>query len=511
MATRTPDRQEGFALVMVLILSVLLYVVVAELVTSARMSRFTGENDALLARMRNHMRYTLFQVEESLLDDLQSGAEEGAGGAGPLGGAGAAGGAGGAGGAGASGGAGAAPGGGEGNDASSADSSQDAWFKSQGYADNDLTTYVWIEDENRKFNILSLVSPDEEFARESKARFIRLIDYLREGTPFDLSPAHGEQFANRIIEWIKGQGRTAMLPRPLLKSDEESERDFTLPLHLDEVKLLDGFTDEIFYDHVFDNRLMLGLESVLTIYTSLAADPGDPDKRRGPGGASPTAPGGTAGSGPGASGGAGASSGQGADPIGEGIRININTASRPVLRCLFSDAEIPPAAIEALLRYRNEEEPPPEGEEAAAPTGLVEENPEPVKKAFAEVADLDKLPEFMNLANPEVKNKFFELTTTHSHVFTVHMASLFKRNEERRIFVIRRAASVLVRIEDGEESKIYPIIRLEERSGLRVVPIDFPEEYEQQLRMRDEFDEFAREERMWNPFFLEFYKPRDQR
>lgn len=507
MTKRTHDRQEGFALIMVLILSVLLYVVVAELVTTARMSRFTGENDALLARMRNHMRYTLFQVEEMLLDDLQSGEDEGGAGAMPGGlptgeGGGAAG-------------AGAAAGaGGEGNDASSADSSQDAWFESQGYADNDVTTYVWIEDENRKFNILSLVSPDEEFARESKARFVRLIDYLREGTPFDLSPAHGEQFANRIIEWIKGQGRTQMLPRPPLKSDEENERDFTLPLHLDELKLLDGFTDDIFYDHVLDNRLMLGLESVLTIYTSLVADPGDPDKRRGPGGAAPVAPGtgntGAAGA-SGAAGAAGASSGQAPDPIGEGIRININTASRPVLRCLFSDAEIPPAAIEALLKYRNEEEPPKEGEEATQLTGLVEESPQPVKKAFAEVGDLDQLPEFMNLANPEVKSKFFELTTTHSHVFTVHMASLFKRNEERRIFVIRRAASVLVRIEDGEDSRIHPLLRLEERGGLRIVPIDFPEEYEQQLLLRDEFDEFAREERQWNPFFLEFYKPLDQR
>ena len=30
-------------------------------------------------------------------------------------------------------------------------------------------------------------------------------------------------------------------------------------------------------------------------------------------------------------------------------------------------------------------------------------------------------------------------------------------------------------------------------------------------RLKKELDEFARQERQWNPFFLEFYKPRDQR
>ena len=46
------------------------------------------------------------------------------------------------------------------------------------------------------------------------------------------------------------------------------------------------------------------------------------------------------------------------------------------------------------------------------------------------------------------------MTTTRSDVFTVHMASLFKRNEENRVFVLRRSASLLVRLEDGEESRL---------------------------------------------------------
>ena len=42
------------------------------------------------------------------------------------------------------------------------------WFEPSGHPDNDLTTYVWIEDENRKFNLLSIWSPDEDFAQESR-------------------------------------------------------------------------------------------------------------------------------------------------------------------------------------------------------------------------------------------------------------------------------------------------------------------------------------------------------
>jgi hypothetical protein len=91
------------------------------------------------------------------------------------------------------------------------------------------------------------------------------------------------------------------------------------------------------------------------------------------------------------------------------------------------------------------------------------------------------------------------------------MASVFKRNEENRVFVMRRAASILVRLEDGEELRIHPIVRLEDRAGLRVVPIDFPDRYEDEQRRYLDSDQFAKEERAWNPFFIDFYKPREKR
>ena len=85
--TAQNEQERGVALVMALIFSILLYILVAELVVSSRMVRATGENDALLARMRTQMQYQMVEAEEKLLADLAGQAaagEEGAPGLGEL-------------------------------------------------------------------------------------------------------------------------------------------------------------------------------------------------------------------------------------------------------------------------------------------------------------------------------------------------------------------------------------------------------------------------------------------
>ena len=498
-ARRTDSSESGIALVMVMIFTVLLYVLVAELVVTSRMQRLTGENEALLSRMRNHMAYTLAEIEEQLKDDLAAGAaEQGAApGLGDLAGPG-------FGDPGAGGGE-----GGEEEPANDADSSQDAWFEPAAYADDDLTTYVWVEDENRKFNILTLVSPDQEFAEESRHRFIRLIDYMRDATEYDLSPMDGESMANAIIEWLNAGNRTEMLPRPPLKSDDEERQfaDVSIPLHLDELLLLRGIDEEVFFDKVLDEKLIPGLESVLTVYTSMATDPGDPDDPSSTPAPTSGEEGGETAADPNAS-------SEPGSPIGVGIRININTAPRAVLRCLFPEHVIPEPVIDAILRHRNEEVEETDDPESGLVSGAeyygdLDLGEDVKRKIFNSVEDLEELPEFQNMANLEAKEQFYELITTKSDVFSVHMASLFKRNDEHRIYVLRRSRSILMRLDDGEEGALHPLILLEERNGLRVMPVDFPEEstyldYQQNL---NEMDDFSQEERKWNPFFLEFYRP----
>ncbi|MHC4899537.1 MAG: hypothetical protein ACYTGW_20795, partial [Planctomycetota bacterium] len=459
-------EEQGVALVLVLIFSVLLFVIVSQLVVQARFHKRAGENDALLTRMNNQMQEVVLpQAEQNLIDDLTGGeagamAEGGEGGLGGLGGLG---------------GAGGGQGGGE-EEEEPTDSSQDNWYQPTAYADGDLTTYVWIEDDNRKFNLLSLASPDEEFATESRERLTRLLDGLREDTDHDISQSDAQTMTDAIKDWIDGRNRTDILPKPPLKSDQE-DTETSIPLHLDELLLLRGVNEHLFYDQVmeYDNRIILlpGLESVLTIYTSWVLDPGDPEKQAQRG----NNPGNDAGAGAGA-GNANAGAGEEGEqqPSGEGIRLNINTVTGPVLRCLFTATEVPDSVIEAILRYRNEEAEEEEGAEgeAAEPelseySDLVMEGVEEQKQIFKSLEDLEKIPEFENLPDKKLKEEFLNLLTVRADVFSIHMAAVFKRNEERKVFVLHRRKSVVVRFDSEEEDpRLHPIIHLERRHGLRI-------------------------------------------
>lgn len=525
MHSNPRSRDSGIALVLALIFSILLYILVAELVVSARMLRQTGENDALLARMANQMTNTLVEIEDELLADLggQAAAGESGGGLGALGGAAA-----GAGG-GAAGGEGGGEGEGEGEDpAASCDSSRDSWARPQSKADNDLTTYYLVEPENAKFNLLSLWSTDPKWQEFSRDQLIRLLDSLREDTDFDIGLSDADRIVRSLEEWVRRTGNEHM-PRPPLKSDEEKDRDLSLPTHLDDLLLLPDVTEDLFYDKVLDGRVIRGLESVLTVWTALQYDPGDPEKnaRRASKRGDPTAPANSAtpaaGAAPAGAGAAAAGGAAAADPnapppqpIGEGIRININFASRPVLRALMPEGRMPDQVIDAILRWRNEPDPDAqEGEEAAEALdfGDLKLDSEEKKRFFATVDDLDQIEEFANLPDPELKADFKSFCTTKSDVFSVHLATMFRRNEENRVFVLRRARSVLMRIDDGAEGKLFPILRFEERHGLRVVAPDLQDTMSvTDLSLRySEMDSFAAEERAWNPFLVDFYLPKWQR
>jgi len=133
------------------------------------------------------------------------------------------------------------------------------------------------------------------------------------------------------------------------------------------------------------------------------------------------------------------------------------------------------------------------------------------RRFFTAVADLEKVPEFANLPDPELKAEFQRLCTTKSDVFSIHMAAMFRRNEENRVFVLRRSRSVVQRRDDGDSGVLYPLILQEERHGLRVVPVDLQEEVIDLRNTYQAMDQFAQEERAWNPFLIDFYLPQYQR
>ena len=241
------EAQRGVALILVLIFTVLLYALIADLVVTARSARLSGDGDALLDKMRNHMVTAVAESSQMLLDDMMAaaGLEEGEGaegaGGGLLGGG--------------------LDGGGEGDESeedpsTAADGSQDAWYAPTSYAEGDITTYVWIEDENRKFNVLSLVSPDREFAELSRRRFADIVDWMREGTEFDLTESDGITIADQLIDYMRSRDRNDWLPKMPLKSDVESgdRQDISLLVHMDEMLLLRSVDEDLFYDKVLDGR-----------------------------------------------------------------------------------------------------------------------------------------------------------------------------------------------------------------------------------------------------------------
>lgn len=555
LAVPVAPGQRGVALVLTLIFAILLYILVAELVVMGRMVRATGENDALLARMRTQMLFQLRETEDQLLADNASqsgGGDDAAGGSGSL--AGALGGA--LGGAGGQGGGAAAEGSEEGagsDPAAGCDSSRDGWFHPTAHADNDITTYVFVEDENRKFNILALWSPDEKFADFSRDRMVRLIDSLRADTEFDIPAGDAARIVQDLLDWGRRQGTDSM-PKPRLKTEDPKRREITAPMHIDELLLLPSVTEDLFYDKVLDGRVYLGLESVLTMWTSIRTDPGDPEKAarlraaaiaRGENPPDPAAGGGAAGGSAGSAqnGGSQANGGQagagqsgqsgqsgsgqaGAEdappqPEGLGIKINVNTASRPVLRSLFPPEVIPDRVIDAIVKYRNEvdEEAQKQAEESSgsstsattADFGDLRLESDVKRKFFAEVTDLEKVEDFAKIADPEVKANFQKALTTKSEVFSIHLATLYKRSEENRIYVLRRGRSIVLRVDDGADGKIVPLVPFEERVGLRLQPVDLQEDNPDLAPLYMNIDQFAQEERAWNPFLIDFYLPRSQR
>lgn len=501
----TPDPQRGVALIMVVIFSILLVVLITELVTTARQAAATSDNDVTLALMSNQMERIYPEVLQQLADDLTAGAEEGGEGALPTGGPG---------------GlptGGPTPGGegGEGEEETPpSDSFNDAYLKPQAFADGDLTTYVYVEDENRKFNILTLMSPDEEFARESRERLVRLLRAMREDAPgFEISASRAESIATAILSWLRGEDRNDVYrPQPKLKSDDPQEPRRTIPLHLEELLLLREIDRLVFDDQIYSSgpgsplQVLPGLASVLTIYTSYKSDPGDPEKRarnnQNAGNNQNANPQGS--NNPAGEGEAAATANK---TEGIGIRINVNTAHRCVLRSLFPVGQIPDTVIDAIIDYRNEEMPEEEGaeEEIDAPFSL-DEGVDIPKQIFNSLEDLEKVPEFANLADREVKEKFLNLLTTESDVFTIHMACLFKRSEERKIFVLNRRRSVVVRLEGNEQPRLHPILRMERYHGRRVHQEDVLESVTDRDIAMAEMDEFSQEERKWNPFYKDFYR-----
>jgi hypothetical protein len=189
-----------------------------------------------------------------------------------------------------------------------------------------------------------------------------------------------------------------------------------------------------------------------------------------------------------------------------------------VLRSILPSDKMPDRVIDAILKWRNEESEEEADQEASTESktelsdfGNMELGQDKKLKFFATVADLEQVEEFAKLPDPQVKADFQKALTTKSDVFSIHLASLYKRSEENRVYLLRRARAIVQRVDDGADGKIRRLIPWEERTGLRLQPVDLQDDAIDFAVAYQDMDQFAQEDRAWNPFLIDFYLPKHVR
>lgn len=478
---RFPDSQSGIALLLTLLVFLILAAIVSELMISTRLDYEVAKSDASMTRLDTAAESVLLDALDMLVQDGEGDASSGGGIAGAAAGAG-----------GLPGASGDAAGGAQ---QGPSDSGEDEWAKPFDKTLGDARVSVWIEDENRKFNILALLSPDENYAKASFDRLVRILDRFREETDRDLDSSQAETLAIAIRDYMLGTQRPDRVPRPALLTDIPNDTK-SLPMTLDELLLVEGMTPDLLFDQeekiegvASEKTKYPGLCSFLTVWTSIQPLPAAPSATNPGNAASASGPAGNTGPSaatPSATGQPGSSGQQG--PVG--VKINVNFAPRELLKSLLPPEELPSEVVEGIVRYRNFERE--EAEDVAEETGITTDaiTGEEIRprEFFASIDDLKKVPEFANFPDEKAKDNFRRLLTTRSDVFSIHLTAQLADEEsaasgeppggeDRTGKLTRRIRAVFWRRQGNNGMEALPIVRWEMREDRRIVPRDFaPEE-----------------------------------
>lgn len=368
------------------------------------------------------------------------------------------------------------PGEGEGeeeeDDGSNSDSFEDEWARPARFTLGDIEVHAFVQDENSKLNLLTLFDPDPELADEARARFVRILDFLRDDMDDDLDSQEATMILDELVAWVEGDARDLDFPPPRRHSvtravvvstestsasedstgptaqndepvTEEEVIELFLPYSLEELMLLEHVTEELFYDQLRPNdEIAPGLESVLTLYTSLALDPPETESPEDEGDALGDAGADTSGFQ------ADGDSATGEDEnvvttnfegglddmldagAGIGLKFNINTAHPAVLHGLLPREEMPEFIIDSILRYRNEvdEEAVAEQQGEDADYDEVElersiyrdDEPTP-HRYFRNLEDLNQVEGWEDRLDPEQAERFQGMVGVQSDVYSIYL------------------------------------------------------------------------------------------
>lgn len=469
-------------LVLILILAQIRY----STATTARVAR----NEETLVMMDSAIESSLLQVFEDLKTDAESDAGAGAADAGggtedPA----------------------ATPGGEEGGPT---DSKEDEWAHAQRTEFSEIQLRILIQDEDSKFNLLSVLTQDEEEADKALDRLARVIEWSRKGTEAEIDGGSARRMATAMHDFMRRRA-SQVLPKPVLLSDSEEDRDLGFPLSLREFVAVDPelFTPDLFGDFLDENEEVVhSLGSFLTVWSSVGtaeeardlaqqesgetAEQDPPEEEEPPpdldgdglpdeenDGTPPE-------DGPGQD---GPSPGGAESEPPPGWAINVNTAPGAVLHALMDSRDLPYRFWDDVVLYRNEKD------------ETVEENEDPpldeygqpilVRQFFKSVDELSKVDGWEGL-EPIAQAELSELLKTESQVFSIFVTARKPTGEEqidpfsRREDVereeanwqglVRTVRAVVWRRKVGEgEFEIVPIVRWEVLDYVPYEVLDFPE------------------------------------
>lgn len=496
---RAPGRR-GAALLLSFMVLMVLILILAQIKYSTDANGRVGRNQETLLVMDQAIESAMLQVMEDLKTDAESGAAEGAAGGDPAGA-----------GAGLPGGGGE---GGEGGDEGPTDSKEDEWARAQRTEINEIQLRILVQDEDSKFNLLSVLTENEDEAEKALDRLARVIEWARKGTSAEIDGSTARRMAEAMVEFMRRR-KDQFLPRAQLLSDSEEAEEVGLPLTLREFQSIDPelFPAHLFQDFFDENeRVVHSLGSFLTVWSSVGTvdDASAAEEQGGGGGAGEgdgegagntgdgtgdgtgegagTGEGGNDGGAPGGAGNAGAGAGATGDTP-PGWAINVNTAPGAVLHALMDERDLPYRFWDEVLLYRNEKD------------DTVEENEDPpldeygepilVKQYFHSVEDLGEVDGWENL-EPIVQGELASLLKVQSGVFSVFITARkttgqeeidalsrrddIEREEANWQGLVRNVRAVVWRRPSGEgEVEMLSIVRWEVLDYVPLEVEDFPE------------------------------------
>jgi hypothetical protein len=509
-APAAPARR-GAALILSFMVLLVLILILAQIKYSTDATARVARNEETMVSMDSAIESAMLQVYEDLKSDAES--DAGASAAGGLGGA-----AGGDTGSDAANGGGAD--GGAGQDSGPTDSKEDEWSHPQRTEINEIQLRILVQDEDSKFNLLSLLTADPDEAEKALDRLVRVIEWSRKGTKAEIDGTSARRMGNAILEFMRRR-TDQVLPKPMLLSDREDEEEIGLPLSLREFVALDPelFPPDLFRDFIDeDGNVVHSLGTFLTVWSSVGtAEEAQQQASQASGQAPEQAPGENGGEqngqngeeGTGQEGGNGTENagqngeaGQGSAPAanggGQGAQgaqappgwaINVNTAPGAVLHALMDERDMPYRFWDDVVLYRNEKD------------DTVEENDDPpldeygreivVRQFFHAASDLSKVDGWESL-EPIVQGELISLLKTQSQVFSIYLTARKPTGEEkidtfsRREDIereeadwqglVRTVRAVVWRRTIGEgEVQIVPLVRWEVIDYVPFEVLDFPE------------------------------------